>query len=132
MGADYKHARLDDYQHHAGGNNIVAGTTSYFSINNFTPNILQTEVRAGVTSRITHVYANVSVAPGAGEDYVFTLMINGIASAATVTIENIETMADAAADVVINEGDRLTTRVVASGAAANSRGACSYRRAVMG
>lgn len=102
---------------------LAAGLTRFFGcgggINAGMPVVESVIAVSGISQRL-RVFQNTP--PGGVETVVYTLMINGLATAQTVTLTGAQqTGVDNVNQVAIADGDRLAIRVVSSvGAAGNT------------
>lgn len=121
MGSKYKHSRPIDYPF-ATGTAIAAGQTRYFVNDIATAGVGPTNWIVTRPVTIDRIFARSSVAPGVGETYVFTLMVNNVASIITVTIAGAAaTDANSFANTInLVAGDEISMRIVASVAAAGA------------
>lgn len=114
MGAGYKTANRSIIQFGSGGI-IPVNSTRYFCMDNAAAeNSRQIPIsHAGV---IRNLYIHATAAPGAAETFVYTIMINGIATAITVTFAGaLETEGnDVVNAVAVDAGDLITLRIVTS------------------
>ena len=119
MGADYKRARPAEFSFQSGVN-LNAGQTRYMGNDLLGAGVAGSRMIMTRPVTIDRIYADLSAVAGAGESVVFTLMVNGIASAITVTIAGaVLTAGNSFANAIaLVPGDYLVIRVVASGACA--------------
>jgi hypothetical protein len=114
---------------------FAAGATKFYQFGNVlgaTPTPVTTEdytVDTMVTERtvLKNLCARVDVAPGAGKTVIFTVYVNGVASALTCTISGASaiTANDTADSVVLNPGDYYSMQIA-------PLAACSGTKAVFG
>lgn len=113
MGADYKTAHRGILQHSSTAT-VAANATVYigvaaFPVENAAMQLIPSD---GV---IRAMRAHASGAPGVGETFSYTLMVNGIASILTCqTVNPNEISEDLVNQVVVARGDRIDTRLVVS------------------
>lgn len=72
------------------------------------------------------IYVDNDSYPGAGLSYVYTLRKTGVSSALTVTVVDTNYKGNAAADVSITKGDKLSTYILASVNSANGAPSIHY------
>lgn len=74
----------------------------------------------GAAGKIGNLHVKLTVAPGAGKSWTFTLRLNGAATLITFAISNLETTGeDTVNEVAISPGDRLSLECVPSGTPAS-------------
>jgi len=66
---------------------------------------------------MTHLYVASSLAPGAGETYVFTVYKNTVATLMVATISNSETSSSYVGTITFAAGDKFSVRIVSSASA---------------
>ena len=115
MGADYKAAHKKTIPFNGGVVGLAANSTYYFVMSaNSNWNRCQQVVSTAMTLRA--LYGNCDAAPGVGETYTYTLMVNNIATPLTCQIAGaVATQAsDLVNQVAVVPGDLLSIRLVTS------------------
>ena len=123
MGADYR----KQHQSILGTQSAVqfaANLTRYLNPGGGPFNLVEAEgrMRFPYTCTIRNLYVRVNVAPGAGETFIYTIMLNGAPTAITATIADLNTEADDLVNIIaVALGGEICLRVVSSlnAAAAN-------------
>lgn len=78
--------------------------------------ITDVEMLCASAGTLSHLRVEVNTAPGAGKNFTYTVMVNGVASALTCTIADANTDAeDTTHTVAIVAGDRIALRSVPTG-----------------
>jgi len=105
-----------------GGHNAVSVGTVYLGMFGGVSTSTQGREAMAVCPHDTtlqNLKVNLTVAPGAGETYVFTVMKNNVAQSLAVTISNAETTGEDTSNTVdVTPGDYIEIRCVGSGGAA--------------
>ena len=117
MGADYRHAHISSLL--GASNGVVpanvtvyappAGAVESAGIGN-------SQTPISINCIIDYLYVIATAAPGAGETFTYTLMVNGVASALTCQIAGAAAVPanDLVNAVQVNAGDDLCIRIVTS------------------
>jgi len=115
MGSDYKPAHRRAIFGGLGAP-IGPNTTTYFSTSLPFGLVRRTQIPLNFTGTIRNFYVTIEIPPGVGENVVFTVMINGIATAIIVTIAGAAQLddSDLVNAVAVILGDELTIEVVTS------------------
>lgn len=112
-----------------GTGNVGANLTRYYNPSGSGPLAaeLQARMRVPFDCIVNHLNTRSVNPPGVGETYVYTLMVNGIASAMTVTCVNPNEIAGPSlVPVALAAQDDITIRLVTSAAAAVSEHLFSF------
>ena len=114
MGADYHPGHKSNMQYHTTAN-VAANSTNYFTYQTYGADAAA-RVPISYNGILQNLYVESFVAPGAGETYTYTVMINGLATALTCQIAGaVATQAnDLANAVAVAPGDLISIRVVTS------------------
>lgn len=128
MGAKYKQNKRWSDHWHAGGT-VGANSTRYFSGSYLNPVELAASVPAPQNYIIEGFYCRSQLAPGAGETYTYTLMLNGLPQAMTCQTAGAAAVEsfDFQNPVAVVIGDLISVRVVTSLNAAVTVHASSLR-----
>lgn len=112
MGADYKHTRHEEYKFTAEatlGPNLARRFAAGALAANDNARFLVDRPLQTVSIRVW-----LGVAPGAGENTVFTLRVNTVPTALTVNVQNLATTGFLAAQIALVPGDTLNMHVESS------------------
>lgn len=103
-----------------GGPGLDPVATEHFPISTSTPPIAgDCEQIVAAPGKLTNLRCQLSVAPGAGASYTFTLLLNGVPTGITCTIAGTDTLGgEPTQEVIVSPGDAVQIEVVPAGAPA--------------
>jgi len=101
---------------------IVGGSTVYMTHGTLGAGIVPRFIMITHAGLLRNLYARCDAAPGGADTLIFTLMLNGVATALTCTITGVAVLTsdDIVNTVAVVPGDYVCMRVVASGGAPNT------------
>ena len=127
MGADYRIAVKSMLIFQA-DNNIGAAQTAYIGSGGTAGTIPRSEFRVPFDCIIDYMHARSELAPGVGETFDYTLMVNGIATALITQIAGaLFESEDLVNQIAVQRGQRVCVRLVTSALAAAGRHSASVR-----
>ena len=123
--------------------NAIAGSTAYVAIGGGTvPSTTEANVAHPIQSKdtfatlytITTLTVRLTAAPGSGKTRTITIFVNGLASAATLTISDLATTGTWTGTLTIATGDRVSVETRGAGTPATARvqWGIAYRSAIVG
>jgi len=119
-------------QFSSGSTGIPVSTTAYLTAFDHTTTITNAYFYVPFAARLINLHAEVNAAPGSGDSFTYTVMVDGAASALTAQIVNTAVRkADLTNEAIIpspanGTGNRVTVRVVSTSGAAVTRHRVSF------
>lgn len=93
-------------------------TAEYIGIANHSAVAFPNEIITGDIGTLTNIVVNTSVAPGVGNNYAFTLVLNGTPTSHTVNISDANRYGILTFSQVFSQAENFTIQLVITGAAA--------------